>query len=674
MSIDSAYTRDIDDAFSVERTTTGWKVTVAIANVAAGVHQGSNLDQEARSRVATVYARDRAVQSMLPRSFSEDHLALVSNKDRAAMVFNMFFAADFTMELFHFEEGSVRVNEPVPYDEVSKCISSRSDVGLMLADAAILGEGLLRRRRSQGELAFYDIQQLILSAEDGSIQHFRNRDEVIGHIIVQELMIATNKGVAEFAVHNNLPILFRNHVCRASAPTPAETATIVTALLAGGQKDIEQARARLALFSEPARYGAKVQGHYALASPAYCHCTSPIRRYPDLVTQRILTAFLRKKPIPVEATELDVLADHCNKVIRDRAEMRKTHYKDAAELRGSESLSQGSLQGLSPLDLHQAVKAAIKANELNSPAITEAVCERLKDGTLFSKTIFALLTADDAMADASINVAIGEMLAATPAKSVSLLNEASQAGIITELSIAGESTGTIEVPAFKTTISAVKSTQQIIASGCDRSKKGAEQNAALRFFELAFGVIPKPPIVDGATLEPPLASNENFKGRLNEHCQQFGWPLPSFESNSTGPSHAPFFTVLGTVVADRESIHETGQGRSKKDAEQDAARKLLDRVKAINPSRPSPQPEHSPLGDFVNPVGMVQEYAQTRKLPMPMYSFTTIPGPKPIRCVGRAYLNEGSFIDAAADASSKADAKRAVAQQVAAALMVHAHH
>lgn len=343
MTIDPVDARDFDDAISVARTVRGgWMLGVHIADVSHYVDWGSAIDLEARRRSTSVYLADR-VLPMLPERLCNDLCSLRPDEDRLA----------FTVDIELDAQGRVRTYEPYPsvirsrvrmdYGAVDALLREGEPDGAAL-DAAARGRAELaveaarangvdlraflrnadalaraRReiRRKRGSIDFDTPEVHVLLDEAGMPVDIVTRERTAATSLVEEAMLLANECVAEFLADRDLVSAYRVHEdpspdsLASAAKTLTELGAVEGGLAAGimlgdprainaavedaaGTAFAPQVNALLLRAQQRAVYKSHNEGHYALGARAYCHFTSPIRRYPDLIAHRVLKVALAK--------------------------------------------------------------------------------------------------------------------------------------------------------------------------------------------------------------------------------------------------------------------------------------------------------------------------------------------------------------------------------------------
>lgn len=319
ITIDGEDARDFDDAISLDMKGEDYILKVHIADVSNYVTENSALDKEAFRRGTSVYFPDY-VLPMLPKTLSNGICSLNPNEDRLTMSVVMQFDKEGNLKDYHIYEGVIRSLYRMTYTKVTKIFDGDKDlrdqyapIVPMLEKMATLAKLLLKRRDNAGQLDFDLPEAQINVDDDGKITEIIKKPRNLSDRLIEQFMVVTNEVVARHARHTNLPFVYRVH----EDPTPervkafrAFIASFGLKLNAGGEgsdpkdfqkllneiKDTPQSEpiSKIMLRTmQKARYDSQDLGHFGLALRDYCHFTSPIRRYPDLVIHRILKLMLR---------------------------------------------------------------------------------------------------------------------------------------------------------------------------------------------------------------------------------------------------------------------------------------------------------------------------------------------------------------------------------------------
>ena len=339
VTIDGADARDFDDAVHCERTRSGWRLTVAIADVAAYVAPGSALDSEARHRGNSVYFPER-VLPMLPEKLSNALCSLVPDEDRLCMVCEMQVGEDGHIKRSRFYEAVMRSRARLVYDEVAEAVVARrrnvrERLGAVvehLDELYALYGALRSARERRGAIDLDTVEPLIVFGAGRKIERIETRTRNDAHKLIEECMIAANVAAARFLERSKLPALYRVHD-RPDADKVAELREFLAELglrLGGGARpearhyralirriegrdDSELVQGVLLRSLAQAAYSPNNIGHFGLALASYAHFTSPIRRYPDLVVHRAIKhalAGLRRDRFVYDAETMTTLGEH----------------------------------------------------------------------------------------------------------------------------------------------------------------------------------------------------------------------------------------------------------------------------------------------------------------------------------------------------------------------------
>jgi len=307
-TIDGEATRDFDDAISARREGRRIRVWVHVADVSAYVRPGSPLDRDARRRATSVYLPTLTVP-MLPRALSEGACSLVPGAERAAVSCELLLEGRRLRER-RIYRSVIRSDARLTYDHVDQVFLGRAEPGPTYAAAlAAARQAALDRTRAGdgGEERSEPIFEL--SGDGREVIGISERRETESHRLIERLMVLANEQVASFLEERGVPTLYRTH----SAANPERLERMLRRLRSLGlepteptfQAALEAARKTgnevlisLVLASRaPACYERELGAHEGLGLASYCHFTSPIRRYADLVVHRALLAELGLEPL-----------------------------------------------------------------------------------------------------------------------------------------------------------------------------------------------------------------------------------------------------------------------------------------------------------------------------------------------------------------------------------------
>ncbi|WP_425953310.1 RNB domain-containing ribonuclease [Ralstonia pseudosolanacearum] len=657
VTIDSVSTRDIDDAMWVERVGTGYRVHVAIADPTRLVQVGSTEDEQARLMGATAYIRDQAVRRMLPPRISEASGSLTEGSSRRAMIFKMEIDESLAVTSFTPTSGRIVVSHRLSYEQIPQILAdSGHKLYAMLTAATTLGRMLLQMRRLKGALALYDLHRFLLSDEEGNLRQFHSVDEVIGNILVQEMMVLTNSQAGQYMVNHDIPAVFRNHEAKSSAPRSDELALTIETWLSAGAADTQSVQSQFSAVAGRARYAATAIGHYGLNLPLYLHATSPLRRYADLINMRQLGAHLDGKELPYSRQTLDEIASELNETLDRRRDERSNGFKEVVERTASRAVSTGTVSKLADHELSAAVKLSREAGYLPPPLINELISRMERQVLADTVADRLLFEVPREVITEPLAISLGRWLQSFPSRGMHVLIHGRNVGLFESTSITSEG----QDGRFIATVEALVSNGRgsIKATGKGGKKKDAEQDAVLRLLAEVFLL----PVEDDAQRSAPgqaAAKKGNPRGMLQELCQKQGWQLPAYTSGGAGPSHQMIFWAKVSLEVDGVQHEGSAEKAStKKEAEAIAAADLLAKLGTTSSPKAAVAPKTGPAQ---NPVGTLQEMAQKSKARMPEYAFTqSASQPPSFTCTVSTFFAGGtkSF---SADSSSKQDAKAAVA-------------
>ncbi|NMG10363.1 RNB domain-containing ribonuclease [Brasilonema sp. UFV-L1] len=319
-TIDGEHSKDLDDALWIEenqfdRTTT---ISIHIADVSNYVELGSEIDKTAYSLTETVYFV-RGNKPMIPRELAEDKLSLLPGEPRDTLTIECVFDEHDNLKSSRIFESVLVSKEKFSYAKADELLEPDSCHSLseQMRLCNVWAQKLQLARKETGALSGID---LLLAKtcidEDGRVVVYNFRSEQV----VCEFMILANTIAAQTAVKGSIPFLYRNQCVKSITPPREKIADSVA-----GASEVTFLVGMLSNWFERATYNPYIIGHFALALNAYCHFTSPIRRYADLVNHRILKACLQNQPQPYTLSELEALAEHIN--------TKKIELKEIAEER-----------------------------------------------------------------------------------------------------------------------------------------------------------------------------------------------------------------------------------------------------------------------------------------------------------------------------------------------------
>ncbi len=352
-TVDPASARDFDDAVSARREGDGVRLWIHIADVAAHVRPGSGLDREALERANSTYVPG-TVEPMLPAVLSDEACSLAPGVERLAVTAEIELGPDAGARSARFYRSRVRSDARLDYDHLDRVFAGRETAPaevaepLEIARAAAAGLGATR---AGSELAV-DSREPEFDFDDGDVVSARGVDQTEAHRLIERLMILVNERVAALLEQRRVTTLYRVHeqpdpqrvgfmieqlasLDLPTPPLPEQMAPREAARIAGEASRLVAAEAarrghgRSAYTSlvlralKQAHYSDRNLGHAGLASDAYCHFTSPIRRYPDLVVHRALLSALGEGEDAPERGAVAEAALYCSERERESSRIER---------------------------------------------------------------------------------------------------------------------------------------------------------------------------------------------------------------------------------------------------------------------------------------------------------------------------------------------------------------
>ena len=368
ITIDGEDTKDIDDAISLTQTPDGhYQLGVHIADISHYVKPGTPLDEEALNRGTSVYLADRVIP-MLPHRLSSGICSLFPGVDRLTLSCMMTVDTEGNVTAYEITPSVINSKRRWSYREVQEILDAENVDEVFFAIADNLREVLSQKRHKRGALDFNIPEAKIEVDETGypiSVEPYQ-RNRATG--MIEEFMILANETIATHCQNNSIPLIYRAH----DAPAPEKYAMLtgmaksmgfaVPAHCAGPkaiQRLLEAAEsspayhaiAMAALTSLPqAIYTPDSPRHFGLASDAYCHFTSPIRRYADLQVHRIikesaeaLSQTCNEKLLSI-STQCSRTEREAEALEREVAQLKKVQY-----MLGQEGqIFEGTISGITP--------------------------------------------------------------------------------------------------------------------------------------------------------------------------------------------------------------------------------------------------------------------------------------------------------------------------------------
>lgn len=335
VTIDGEDARDFDDAVFAGRDNSvapgGFRLIVAIADVAHYVKPGSALDRAARARGNSVYFPDRVVP-MLPERLSNGWCSLRPQEDRGCLFVEMRIDAAGRKLGHRFGRGLMRSAARLTYEQVQAAHDAGDDLGLPIPNLYAAFRALLAARTARGTLDLDLPERKVVLDDAGRVLSVTPRPRLDSHRLIEEFMVLANVAAAEELEQRHAPCMYRVHAPPSDeklANLRAFLGTLGITLPAGDQvhpRDLDRVLRSVADTPEAglvneimlrsqsqAAYAPDNIGHFGLALTRYAHFTSPIRRYSDLIVHRSLISALKlgRDGLPREAAaELEETAEH----------------------------------------------------------------------------------------------------------------------------------------------------------------------------------------------------------------------------------------------------------------------------------------------------------------------------------------------------------------------------
>ncbi|KKG13765.1 exoribonuclease II [Methanosarcina sp. 2.H.T.1A.6] len=577
ITIDDVTTRDMDDAIWVENTENGgWHVVVMISDVTKVVPAHSELDRIAMSRVETRYYAT-GNSPMLPRRLADEKLSLWPGESKYVLAVDIILGVDLSVLETRLSWTAMTSEARLTFSDIPRILSDREHPQHTLIKlASQLANGLLTQRRNRGALAFCDLSRGLVTSEEGSLRQLRRREDTIGYVIIQELMILANMTVAEYAIINDIPILFRNHTARSATPEREDLLKLLESTAVVPEINIATIGHTTYMMFNRAEYAPTILGHFGLNIGVYTHFTSPIRRYADLVNHQQIRAYIRNEPLPHSKEEIQAIASHVNLIHLENDKAKSEYMKEKAYRKAESAILGNRIEDASDTDFERITKVLIRKGEDCPETYCDAFRKRLGKLPIICAGL-VLLQAPDGERWTELKKELLEEMATAPHRATSIFDIAQHIPGWQMPVFEVNETARGNLPVF-TARSATRVGDREYRSAAyeDVTKKGAVQRASVDLLAAIAG-LPAPDLK--ATIANPPASKEEMTINtskdpifaLQEYCQAKKLPLPAYSFKTEGPTNKPIFTCTCTFG----SSTSTEQAGKKQRAKRLAARAMI---------------------------------------------------------------------------------------------------
>lgn len=317
ITIDGTDAKDFDDAIFVETNDEGYKLYVSIADVSHYVKEDSPIDIEARNRATSIYYPGKVIP-MLPEILCNDLCSLKEGADRYTLTVEMNIDFEANITSYDIYEAVICSKHRMTYPDVNKILehdeyllNKYSDIKQMVFDAYNLSRIIDKKRKQAGGINF-DSNEAIIELQNNKVMDIKCRIQGKSELMIEDFMIEANKVVASHMFYLDLPMIYRNH----DYPKQDRIASFVKLMeelnyhFKGNIYELESfslnnclkafegsveyplVSSMLLRCMSKAIYETSCAGHYGLGLNEYCHFTSPIRRYPDLIVHRMLKKYV----------------------------------------------------------------------------------------------------------------------------------------------------------------------------------------------------------------------------------------------------------------------------------------------------------------------------------------------------------------------------------------------
>lgn len=347
ITIDGFDAKDFDDAIYLKKIDEGYILKVAISDVSSYVKKDGFLDKEAFKRGTSIYFLNTVIP-MLPFELSNGLCSLVPLENRLALVLSIKYDERANVLDYQLEKAIIKSKRRLTYDEANDFLRSDSKDSLvkMLKKMAQLSS-LIRLKRERNGCISFEENEYKFVLENNKVTQVLKRVRYDAEKMIEDFMIEANSLIAEIMYHQQLPMIYRNHL----EPKIHELKTYLSLVESLGYSfkknqnylDASMLAKSLEYFSQDdnyeilsdlllrsmnkALYEANLQGHFALGLKYYCHFTSPIRRYPDLIVHRYLHQYILDKnydEYDFDLKNAEEISKICNKTEKSSIEIERS--------------------------------------------------------------------------------------------------------------------------------------------------------------------------------------------------------------------------------------------------------------------------------------------------------------------------------------------------------------
>lgn len=318
-TIDSAESKDLDDAVSVSKTEKGYLLGVHIADVSHYVKGNSELDKEAMRRGTSIYYADKVIP-MLPKELSNGICSLNPGEDRLTLTAFTELSSEGEILGYRFIKSVIRSRVKGVYSEINSILEGNADSSIIEKYSSVanelpimneLADILIAKKQKRRAPELETTESKLIIDENGICCDVQPRERGKSERIIEEFMLTANESAAKLAKEKGVPFVYRVH----ETPPEEKTAALCEALTkaglqyphfqefkpahaamilekARGSEKFEAVNMMVLRSMAKAKYSDEPLGHFGLVLDDYAHFTSPIRRYPDLAIHRIITDIL----------------------------------------------------------------------------------------------------------------------------------------------------------------------------------------------------------------------------------------------------------------------------------------------------------------------------------------------------------------------------------------------
>lgn len=653
--VNAVWIEKIDNKFKLDFSTVDYHALVAPI---------SPLNDEAYKRS---FAFGRPI---FPPEFIKEWGSFHSGKLLPAITISTIFNESFGMEEVSFSRTKLSSKKQITTEDVEQSlINSTSQLRAFFLNYEELANNLLVKRQLNNSIGWYDPDKKIVTNEDGVLSN-QPTDLKRANFFMREFSIHTNEMAARELSAQQIPMLYLNQIANPQAPTQKDMLRDIARVIAyPAGFDLNMVQDRMRIITGEEEFSTVVYGHYSLNKGIYGRFSNPRDSFAELVNLRQLSAMISGELPVYSLDDLDELSSYLNDKRRETKIERSIVIKAQQREERAKMIQIGAVDTLSPKAFQDVINLAAKNDALSEEINTEVI-RRLEEDRLAPKDLYLILTPRVQTEEwQALQMRVIHWLEKHPHVSLSIANHGQheKKWQIPEPQIHSLYEGKDLFFHISQSLNVIEDKELVTYNSREFKNKVKKQAAQLAMVDVLAQIagVDYTEVVSGKEViiitneKPVLNEVHNPKSELNTlWTKNNSWGQPDYQSAGKGGTESsPLFFFRVSIVIDGKTItSDKKSGKSKKEAEQNAAGNLLKKVRHLSKDKSSSQERQQATnvyvekGDYVSALLQLREKAQ-RKLPK--FSFPPVKdGAKPI-CQGTLKTEKGKFVFKVSGANQK---------------------